>query len=241
MPFPSWLRTTQVTARAVWDARGEEPEALAERIAVQLAAYDELLGAGARWALVEEDDRVVSTDPSSLTPIVSAHVFRDAEGIEFSPRGYVLGLAREGSAGFVSIRFRVGAAKIVRRMPANGVQVTIAGPLREANRLSIDADLAEGVLRGLVRAWNPDAAAVYDDAGAIASEGRGKFAPVIGQRTWVSDRVGAVETSTSGVQVERADGGSYLTADDALDSESAVREVWATLQANEVTEIVRAA
>lgn len=239
MPFPSWLRTAQVNARAVWDAREELPGHLAGRIADQLAAYDEFLGPGDGWTLTD-DDRSILPDPATLALVLSAHVYRDAEGVAFPARGYILNVYREGSAGHLALRFRVGSARAVKRMPSNTVQITIAGPLRDGERLSIDSDLVEGVLRGLVSAWDPDSAAVYDDDAAVAAEGRGKFAPVIGQRTWVSDRLGIVQTSTSRVRVQPGNGGRYLIADETLDSASAVDEVWASLQANDVTEIHRA-
>lgn len=234
-----WSLMTQLTARAAWDARGEEVGALTTRIVRQLEAYDELLGEGTAWTFVD-DGSTVSADAAVLARAVAARVYRDAEEIPFPRRGYVLSVAREGAAGFLAIRVRAGSSRTIKRMPANAVQVTIAGPSGNGGRLPIGSDLAEGVLRGLVIAWKPDSAAVFDDDGAIAAEGRGKFAPVIGQRTWVSDRIGQVDTATSGVRTHRGEGGCYLFADDALDSGSAVREVWSSLQANGVTVISRA-
>ncbi|MFJ3385881.1 MULTISPECIES: hypothetical protein [unclassified Curtobacterium] len=229
-----------MSARANWDARAEDATQVAERVDRLLSSFDQLLGAGSSWTIVE-DDSAVPTDADQLRSVVDEHVYRDAEGIAFPARGYLLSVAREGVAGFLAIRIRVGSTTTSKRMPANAVHVTIAGPKKDGARLSIDSDLAEGVLRGLVRAWEPDSAAVYDHDGAVAAEGRGKFAPVIGQRTWVSNRLGEVETATSGVRLQAGDGGQYIVADDALDSKSAVLEVWSTLQANGISEIARSA
>jgi hypothetical protein len=237
--WPAWCRTSRLTARAAWDARGEEVSALASRLARQLRAYDEILGRADAWTLVD-DDSTVSADASMLGAVMAVRVHRDAENVAFPAHGHVLSVAREAAAGFLAVRLRVGSSRVVKRMPANSVQVTIAGPFRNGERRSIDPHPVEGVLRGLVIAWEPDSAAVFDDDGASAAEGRGKFAPVIGQRTWVSDRIGEVETATSGVRTHHADDGCYLFADDALDSKSAVHEVWSTLQTNGVTAIARA-
>lgn len=239
MSFPQWLRTSQATATGVWDSRAESEELLASRSAMQLQAYDRLLGGSEQWRIrFEQSSETIASTPDALAPVLTEHVFRDAEGAPFPARGYELTLVKEGVAGHIAIDLRVGVSRPGRRAPANRCVVTILGPKREdGERLSIDSTLAEGVLQGMVAAWDPDSAAVRDRDGAQASAGRGHFAPLAGQRSWVSSRVGEIAGSTSRVTVTAAEGGAYLFADDDLDSASAIQEMLATFDANDAQSI----
>lgn len=66
-----------------------------------------------------------------------------------------------------------------------------------------------------------------------------RFAPVVGQRTWVSERLGAVSLTTSGVAESALYRGTLLAADDALDSPTAVTAVRETLEARGITALPR--
>lgn len=81
----------------------------------------------------------------------------------------------------------------------------------------------------IVRAWDPDSAGAFDRAAARAVEDAGRFGPVLGQRTWVSERLGVVPATNSGVTRSSLHRGTLLAVDDALDASTAVAEVRAVL------------
>lgn len=165
---------------------------------------------------------------------------RGDDGVEWPSQGYHVLLSGVGTAGFGSLNAHVGAGIPGRRRPSNSVSSTVGGPTIDGRARAASTELVEAVLQSCAAAWDPESAAAFDRAGARVIADLGKFAPVMGQRTWVSDRVGAVEAVTSGVERQTGLGGTWLCADDSLDPETAVREIRATLEVNGIVTIPRA-
>lgn len=240
MNYPNWVRGGRVLVRAEWDGRPAEVTDLADSLLVLLQAIDAALGDRRPWnfngvGLVDE------YESSTLTALVRGAVERGDDGTEWPAHGYnVLG-NRTGECGFVSLSLRVGASVPGRRRPANSVMATVTGPTVDGASRAPSVELVEAVLRAIVRAWDPDTAAAFDQGAARAIEGLGRFTPVVGPRAWVSRRIGTVETVTPGVAARDDERGTFLDADDALDSSSAALAVRASLQANGIETIPRAA
>lgn len=240
MNYPNWVRGDRVLVRAEWDGRPSEVTDLVDSLLVQLQDIDAALGDRRPWNFdgVGPVDEYEST---TLTTLVRGAVERGDDGTEWPAHGYNLLANRTGEWGFVSLSLRVGASVPGRRRPANSVMATVTGPTVDGASRAPSVELVEAVLRAIVRAWDPDTAAAYDRDAARATEDAGRFTPIIGQRAWVSRRVGAVETVTSGVSAKAEAQGTYLDADDTLDSASAAHEVRASLQANGIETIPRTA
>lgn len=240
MNYPNWVRGDRVLVRAAWDGRPAEVTGLAESLSVLLQDIDAALGDRRPWN-VDGVGLVDEYDAASLTDVVRGAVERADDGTEWPTHGYNVLASRAGEWGFVSLSLRVGATIRGRRRPANSVMATVTGPKIDGETRVPTVELVEAVLRAIVRSWDPDTAAAHDRDAARATEDSGRFTPIIGQRAWVPRRVGTVETVTSGVTVTAEAQGTYLDADDALDSSSAAHVVRASLRANGIETIPRAA
>ncbi|MET3450918.1 hypothetical protein [Curtobacterium sp. 1544] len=239
MNYPNWVRG-RVLVRAEWDGRPAEVTDLADSLLVLLQDIDAALGDRRPWTF-DGVGLVDEYESTTLTALVRGGVERGDDGTEWPAHGYNVLANRTGEWGFVSLSLRVGASVPGRRRPANSVMATVTGPTVDGASRAPSVELVEAVLRAIVRAWDPDTAAAYDRGAARATEGLGRFTPVIGQRAWVSRRIGTIETVSPGVAARADVQGTYLDADDALDSWSAALAVRASSQANGIETIARAA
>lgn len=236
MNHPNWVRRDRVLVRAEWDGRPSDLPELAGSLLALLRDVDAALGDHRPWN-IDGVGLINEYDTTTLTELLRGAVERGDDGTEWPSHGYNVLANRTGESGFVSLSLRVGASVPGRRRPANSAMATVTGPTVEGEAQAPSVELVEAVLRSIVRAWDPDTAAAYDRDAARATEGSGRFTPVIGQRAWVSRRLGTVETVTSGVSARVEERGTYLAADDALDSSSAAHEVRASLSANGIETI----
>ncbi|MCL9665142.1 hypothetical protein L2091_07855 [Curtobacterium albidum] len=238
MRFPSWVCGERVLLRAEWDGRPSSSDGLTDSLLTQLRGVDAVLGDGEPWQ-VDGVGPVLGYDVAVVHELFQRGVERGADGSAWPEHGCSVIMNRQAEHGFVSLSLKVGASVPGRRRPANAVSVTVVGPVAEGERRAPDVELIEEVLATVVRAWDPDSAGAFDRAAARAVEDMGRFAPVVGQRTWVSERLGAVPLTTSGVAKSSLYRGTLLAADDALDSPTAVAAVRETLKALGITTLPR--
>lgn len=230
---PAWL-AERPTLLAKWDARGEPPEVLAARLLEHLRGIDAALGAEGPW---EEGpgDTPVELSAAVLESFVRAGVYVDDLGEVFPRAGYSVLFGRRTPETAVVVSVRAGSFNAGRRIPSNSVTVD----LHARTASGVASRTADQVLLASVEAWEPPAAALRDLAAAeaAASMSRGRWAPVIGQRTWISHDLGAIGNVPAFVRAELTAGGTLLAADDKLSAADAVAAIQEVLVANGILEI----
>ncbi|MET3636833.1 hypothetical protein [Curtobacterium oceanosedimentum] len=228
MRYPKWVCGERVLLRAEWDGRPSSSDDLSNSLLAQLRGVDAVLGAGEPWE-VDGVGTIREYDPAVVQELLEQGVERGDDGTAWPDHGYNVIMNRRAERGFVSLRLKVGASVPRRRRPVNAVSVSVVGPVAGGERRAPDVELVEEVLATIVRAWDPDSAGAFDRAAARAVEDAGRFGAVLGQRTWVSERLGVVPATNSGVTRSSLHRGTLLAADDALDASTAVAEVRAVL------------
>lgn len=209
-----------------WDARAQTPADVASETAALIAAIDEALDT-AGW--VTHDSRLFPADTEAQADLVRSFVSRDAHGDAHPASGYSFSLIGAGVSIQATVRVRAGSQHVGRRVPSNAVSVLLKGSVGSANRV-----VAARVFDRFVDVWAPTSAAARDQAIATASSGRGARAPVVGYRTWVSNRLGAVTSAAEGLTVASSAAGCLISAPDDWPPRDIAAAMVATLEASDI-------
>lgn len=229
---PTW-EGSKTTLLGIWGARDESAASLAERTASLLATLHDVCSTS-HWLLT--DDRPFPDERSAQAAVIGELVSRDAHGAPTPAAGVSFALSSAETLVSVTLRVLAGAAVPTRRVAPNRVIIELVPADPEA----LSPSAVDAVFDGVVRAWSPASAAFRDSALASASQGRGRYAPVIGYRTWVSRQAGAVATVTDGLKLKTNDEGSLITAPDDWTADQVVAAVTATLRSNDISTIPQA-
>lgn len=209
---------------AYWGPREEPVEACARRLASFLSNLGDLhpllatwygTGASRRDALA----RRVDLSAAALQRLLLAgQNHRDDDGTVIGDLGYSVALWN-GQDSEVGLMAHCGAWATLAGPVSNSIILELPEPQGEGLAL-FDRDLALGVMRATVDAWQPSWC-VWTSRHLIDAQGAGRTEGVVGWSTFL--------TSTNGLQtgslppkvtVERVDGGLLLTVEGAADSAS---------------------
>jgi hypothetical protein len=146
--------------------------------------------------------------------------------------GFELTMSGRKGQTVVMVRMFVGSAISGRRKASNSLSVSFnLGPR--------PVEEVEAIMAAVVEHWQPSTAAARDTATASLSGGRGHFAPIIGQRTWLRDDLGTITVAPDGVHIGAVAGGTLLLADNGWQPQQVIDAMVKTLALNSITTISR--
>lgn len=215
-----------------WDARRETAAQIAGRLRPTLLAVDNALGGSVAWEELASGSPIDPLDHAALEQSVSKSVSRGDFGDVFPDYGFELTVSGRIGQTVVTVSMFVGSSISGRRKASNSLSVSFnlgSRPVRQV----------QAIMAAVVEHWQPATAAASDTATASLSGGRGRFAPIIGQRTWLRNDVGTINTAPEGVLVESLAGGTLLSANDDWAPEQVVAAMTEALESNAIGVIPR--